>query len=139
MFNVFFQWSRCLEKQNTGSIYKIAWSADGTQLACACANDQVIFAHVVDRNVRFQDYSASVSDKKMVIVRNMLDETTEHLELPERVVQIALRYNHLVLTTPSQCYIYNINNWNSPVIFDLKDGSVIILTLCEKFVQKYLI
>lgn len=111
----------------------MAWSADGTQLACACANGQVLFAHVVERNVYFNNYMASVSEKKLVTVRNILDETTEHLEVPERIIQIAMRYNHLVLTTPSQCYIYNITNWNTPAIFDLKDGSVILLILCEKY------
>lgn len=110
----------------------MSWSADGTQLAGACANGQVLFAHVVDRNVHFENFKASVSDRKLVTVRNILDETTEHLELPERVIQISIRYNHLVLTTPSQCYIYNTSNWNTPAIFDLKDGCVILLILCNK-------
>ncbi|XP_074029895.1 intraflagellar transport protein Oseg5 isoform X3 [Leptinotarsa decemlineata] len=125
-------WSRSLEKPNTGCIYKMAWSADGTQLAGACANGQVLFAHVVERDVQFMNFTAVVSEKKIVTVQNVLDETNEHLELPERVIQMALRYNHLVLTTPSQCYIYNTRNWNTPAIFDLKDGSVILLLLCEE-------
>lgn len=110
----------------------MAWSADGTQLAGGCANGQVMFAHIVERSVHFQNFTASVSERKLVTVRNILDETIEHLELPERVIQISIRYNHLVVTTPSQCYIYNSNNWNTPAIFDLKDGSVILLILCEK-------
>ncbi|KAG5865619.1 hypothetical protein JTB14_010369 [Gonioctena quinquepunctata] len=125
-------WSRSLEKPSTGCIYKMAWSADGTQLAGACANGQVLFAHVVEREVQYMNFTAVVSERKLVTVRNVLDETKEHLELPERVIQLALRYNHLVLTTPSQCYIYNTSNWNTPAIFDLKDGSVILLLLCEK-------
>lgn len=110
----------------------MAWSADGTQLAGACANGQVLFAHVVEREVQYQNFMALVSEKKLVTVKNILEETEEHLELPERVIQLAMRYEHLVLTTPSQCYIYNINNWNTPAIFDLKDGSVILLLLAEK-------
>ncbi|CAH1115731.1 unnamed protein product [Psylliodes chrysocephalus] len=125
-------WSRSLDKPNTGCIYKMAWSADGTQLAGACANGQVLFAHVVEREVQYQNFMALVSEKKLVTVKNILEETEEHLELPERVIQLAMRYEHLVLTTPSQCYIYNINNWNTPAIFDLKDGSVILLLLAEK-------
>ncbi|XP_023311105.1 intraflagellar transport protein 80 homolog [Anoplophora glabripennis] len=125
-------WSRSLEKPNTGCIYKLAWSGDGTQLAGACANGQVLFAHVVERDVTYANFTASVSERKVVTVRNVLDETKEHLELPERIIQLALRYDHLVITTPTQCYIYNTNNWNTPAIFDLKDGSVIILLLSEK-------
>lgn len=43
------QWSHCLDRPTTGSIYNIAWSADGTQLAAACANGHVLFAHIIDR------------------------------------------------------------------------------------------
>ncbi|XP_028134909.1 intraflagellar transport protein 80 homolog isoform X1 [Diabrotica virgifera virgifera] len=125
-------WSRSLDKPNTGCIYKMAWSADGTQLAGACANGQVLFAHVVEREVHYQNYNALVTEKKLVTVKNILDDTTEQLELPERVIQLAMRYENLVLTTPTQCYVYNTNNWNTPAIFDLKDGSVILLLLAEK-------
>lgn len=92
----------------------------------------MLFAHVVERDVTYVNFTASVSERKVVTVRNVLDETKEQLELPERVIQLALRYDHLVVTTPTQCYIYKTNNWNTPAIFDLKDGSVIILLLSEK-------
>ncbi|XP_050301884.1 intraflagellar transport protein 80 homolog [Anthonomus grandis grandis] len=125
-------WSRALEKPQSGSIYKIAWSNDGTQLAGACANGHVCFAHVVERHAHFLNFSATVSERKLVTVKNVLDDTTEFLELPERVIQMLLRYSHLVITTPTQCYIYSTNNWNTPFIFDLKDGVVAHLELAEK-------
>ena len=43
------QWSYALEKPNTGSIFNIAWSGDGTQIAGACGNGHVIFAHTIER------------------------------------------------------------------------------------------
>ena len=45
------QWAYALEKPNTGSIFNIAWSTDSTQVAGACGNGQVIFAHVIERFV----------------------------------------------------------------------------------------
>ena len=42
-------WSHSLEKPNTGSILRIAWSNDGTQVAGACSNGHVIFAHVIEK------------------------------------------------------------------------------------------
>lgn len=77
-------------------------------------------------------FSATVSEKKLVTVKNVLNDTVEDLELPERVIQMVMRYSNLVLTTPTQCYIYSTNNWNTPFIFDLKDGAVIHLELAEK-------
>lgn len=128
----FLGWSRSLDKPHTGSIYKLDWSNDGTQLAAACANGHVLFAHVIEREVHYLNYTATVQDKKTVIVHNISDDTSELLELPERVMQLSLKYMHLVITTPSQCYIYNSNNWSTPNIFDLKNGSVILLLLSEK-------
>ncbi|EFA04099.2 intraflagellar transport protein 80 homolog [Tribolium castaneum] len=125
-------WSRSLEKPTTGCVYKMAWSGDGTQLAGACANGHVFFAHIVERHVHYKNFTASVTERKVVTVRNVVDDTFEQLELPERVIQLALKYTHLVATTPTQCYIYSTNNWNTPAIFDLKDGSVILLLLAEK-------
>lgn len=46
---VLLQWSHCLERPSTGSIYSIVWSSDGTQLAAACANGNVLFAHIIER------------------------------------------------------------------------------------------
>lgn len=126
------QWSRSLEKPNSGGIYKISWSGDGTQIAAACANVSVLFAHIVERSIHYQNLTATVVERKMVVVQDVLNDIIENLELPERVILMALRYSHLVLTTPSQCYIYSTSNWNTPTIFDLKDGLVTFMLLCEK-------
>lgn len=47
------QWSHSLDKPSTGSIFNIAWSSDGTQVAGACGNGHVIFAHIIERYVQF--------------------------------------------------------------------------------------
>lgn len=94
----------------------------------------MLFAHLIERQVHYLNHTAIVKEKKTCVVQNIVNETTEVLELPERIIQVALKYSHLVVTTPTQCYIYNSNNWNTPNIFDLKDGSVILLSLCEKYI-----
>ncbi len=43
------QWSHSLEKPASGTVFKLAWTQDGTQFSGACGNGQVIFAQVVDR------------------------------------------------------------------------------------------
>jgi intraflagellar transport protein 80 len=45
------QWSRSVDKVNTGSVTRMRWSPDGTQLAAACSNGYVLFANVVDKFV----------------------------------------------------------------------------------------
>ena len=37
---------------------------------------------------------------------------------------MSLSHGHLGVVTTSQCYVYTTRNWNTPTIFDLKEGSV---------------
>ena len=41
--------------------------------------------------------------------------------------QVSLSHGHLVVATTSQCYVYTTKNWNTPIIFDLKEGSVSLI------------
>lgn len=125
-------WSYALEKPNTGSLFNIAWASDGTQLAAACGNSQVIIAHVIERRVEWKHLEVVVSEQKNIKVRDVLTDAKENLDFRDRVVKFAISYDHLVVTTPSQCYIYSTKNWNTPMIFDLKSGSVSIVMLAEK-------
>ena len=75
----FQQWSYTLEKPNTGSIFNIAWSSDGTQLAGACGNGQVIFAHVIERRLEWKNFEVTVTDRKSIIVRDVTNDIKESL------------------------------------------------------------
>ncbi|XP_005092728.1 intraflagellar transport protein 80 homolog [Aplysia californica] len=125
-------WSYALEKPNTGSIFSLAWSSDGTQVAGACGNGQVIFANVIERRLEWKNYEASVTASKQIQVRNVMNDTTEKLDFRDRVIKVSLGFNHLVVATSSQCYIYSTKNWNTPMIFDLKEGSVTLIKQAEK-------
>ena len=43
------------------------------------------------------------------------------------VSQVSMSHGHLVVVTTSQCYVYTTRNWNTPTIFDLKEGSVSLI------------
>ncbi|GLG95764.1 F-box-like/WD repeat-containing protein ebi [Gryllus bimaculatus] len=125
-------WSYSLEKPNTGSVFNIAWSSDGTQVAGACGNGHIIFAHIIERRLEWNDYEAIVTGRKSISVRNVSNEAREKLEFPDRVIKLALQYGHLVVVTPTQCHIYSTSNWNTPVIFELREGSVCMLQLAAR-------
>ena len=86
-FFVFFniQWSYSLEKPNTGSIFNIAWSSDGTQLAGACGNGQVFFAHVIERRLEWKNFEVTVTDKKSILVRDVTNDIKEPLGTNENL------------------------------------------------------
>ena len=122
-------WSHSLDKPNTGSVYKIAWSGDGTQVimqhnqagtffiesddiiflhqvAGACGNGQVIFAHVIEKRIEWRDYEATVTGRKTISLRNVTNDAWEKLEFRDRIIQACLGWGHLVVATTAQCYIY---------------------------------
>uniref|UniRef100_A0A2C9JF99 Uncharacterized protein n=1 Tax=Biomphalaria glabrata TaxID=6526 RepID=A0A2C9JF99_BIOGL len=125
-------WSYALEKPNTGSIFNIAWSSDGTQIAGACGNGQVIFANVIEIRLEWKNFEATLTASKQINVRNVMNDATEKLDFRDRVIKLSLGHGHLVVATSSQCYIYNTKNWNTPMIFDLKEGSVTLIKQAEK-------
>lgn len=67
-----FQWSYALEKPNTHSVFNLAWSADGTQLAGACSNGHVIFAHVVNQHWHWKNFELTLTKRRtMQVGRNL--------------------------------------------------------------------
>ncbi|XP_070538600.1 intraflagellar transport protein 80 homolog [Ptychodera flava] len=125
-------WSHALEKPNTGSLFNLAWSSDGTQVAGACGNGHVIFANVIERRLEWKNYEVVVASRKSIQVREVLNDAKEKLEFRDRIIKTALGWEHLVVATSSQCYIYSTKNWNTPMIFDLKEGTVTLVVLAEK-------
>ncbi|XP_061707628.1 intraflagellar transport protein 80 homolog [Cydia pomonella] len=125
-------WSHCLDRPSTGSIYSLAWSSDGTQLAAACANSQVLFAHIIDREYTWKTYACTQTGRKVIAIKDITTDQSDQLDYPDRVIQIALGFNHLVIATVKQCFIHKLTSWNTPVTFDLKEGTISMILLAEK-------
>ncbi|RVE48513.1 hypothetical protein evm_006824 [Chilo suppressalis] len=125
-------WSHCLDRPSTGSIYSIAWSSDGTQMAAACSNGHVLFAHIIDREYTWKNFACTQIGRKVIAIKDIVTEQSDHLDYPDRVIQIALGFNHLVIATVKQCFIHKLNSWNTPVTFDLKEGTISMILLSER-------
>lgn len=41
-------------------------------------------------------------------------------------------FDHLVVTTTTQCLVYSTKNWHNPVAFDLKNGAVTMIKQAPK-------
>ncbi|XP_043222116.1 intraflagellar transport protein 80 homolog isoform X2 [Amphibalanus amphitrite] len=117
-------WSHSLEKPNTGSILRIAWSNDGTQVAGACSNGHVIFAHVIEKRMEWNHFEATLTGRKTICVRDVMSDVWEKLEFQDRIIMTSFAYGFLIVATTGQCFIYSSRNWNTPLIFELKEGNV---------------
>ncbi|XP_041119958.1 intraflagellar transport protein 80 homolog isoform X2 [Polyodon spathula] len=125
-------WSYALEKPNTGSIFNITWSVDGTQVAGACGNGQVIFAHVVEQRWEWKNLEITLTKRRTMLVRNVLNDAVDVLEFRDRVIKASLSHGYLVVATSLQCYVYSAKNFNTPLIFDLKEGTVSLILQAER-------
>nr|XP_032834382.1 intraflagellar transport protein 80 homolog isoform X1 [Petromyzon marinus]XP_032834383.1 intraflagellar transport protein 80 homolog isoform X1 [Petromyzon marinus] len=126
-------WSHCLEKlPGVGSPLGLAWSHDGTQVGAACGSGRVVFAHLLERRWEWAHLEVTLTKRRTMQVRNVLDDAVDTLEFRDRVIRASLGHGHLVVATCAQCYVYSIKNWNTPIIFDLKEGSVSLIVQAQK-------
>ncbi|XP_014740018.1 PREDICTED: intraflagellar transport protein 80 homolog [Sturnus vulgaris] len=125
-------WSYALEKPNTGSIFAISWSMDGTQLAGACGNGQVIFAHVLEQHWEWKNFQITLIKRRTMKVHNVINDAVDLLEFRDRVIKASLNFGFLVVSTCLQCYVFSTKNWNTPLIFDLKEGTVSLILQAER-------
>lgn len=73
-----------------------------------------------------------MTGRKTISLRNVTNDAWEKLEFRDRIIQMALANRHLIVATTAQCYIYSTRNWNTPVIFDLRDGAVTLIVQSER-------
>lgn len=120
-------WSHSFEKPQVGSILSLSWSHDGTVVAGAGGNGHVLFGNIVDRQLSWSNIEACLDSENRISINDCLAEMNDDLDFRERVVNMSMDHNHLVVCTTSQCYIYNVTNWTSPFVFDIKDVVFLIV------------
>ncbi|NXM70313.1 IFT80 protein, partial [Serilophus lunatus] len=125
-------WSYAVEKPSTGSILSLSWCQDGSQLAAACANGQVLFGHLVEQRWDWKNLEVTLTKRRTMKVHNVLNEAQDSLEFRDRVIKASLNYGFLVAATSLQCYVFSTKNWNTPLIFDLKEGTVSLILQAER-------
>lgn len=118
---------------NSGSLLSIAWTMDGTQLAAGCGSGNVLFAQVVGKRYEWKTTEVTVVTPRKLRVEDVLAETVDDLEFPrDRVVEIGLGYDWLIVMTIAQCYVYSVQNLNTPHIFDIRAAPHFI-HMCKKY------
>ena len=105
-------WTQSFDQTSTGSLMKIQWSQDGTVCAGAGGTGKVLFAQVVDKCVSYLNWDLRMADQNRIYVTDLTSESTDDLsqipvlDFPDRIVNFSLQYDHLIVVTPSKCYIY---------------------------------
>jgi len=120
-------WTYSLVKPKAGSIMNLAWSWDGTMLAGGGGNGATVFGYLVDKKASWQNVEIQLQEDNKIYVVDVIHEISEELEFRDRVINFALGYEHLIVTTTAQCSIYDVQNWQTPNRFDIREPASLIV------------
>ena len=125
-------WMYCTTKINSGSLLDISWSFDSAEFAAAASCGSVCFATLIGRTYESSQYECSIIEPKKLHVQNIPKDYYEDLIFAkDRIVEVCLSNDWLIVGTCSQCYIYTTNNLNTPYIMELR-AQPYLLTMSSK-------
>jgi len=110
------------------------WTQDSTHLGIGYANGQVLFGQFTNKSILYQNYHVLLNEENQIILQNMLSPDFQNgvyeiLEFNESVKIFSIKYDHLIVITSKQCYVYQIESITTPQIIPLKQGTVIYVIL----------
>ncbi|XP_069962374.1 intraflagellar transport protein 80 homolog [Bactrocera oleae] len=101
-----------------GSFYAMAWSSDGTQVACGTSTGNLVVGYIVERQLISRNLKATTTGRKTIVLQDISNSSNDVLDFPERVINFGLGYGHLIVATSNQLHIYNEKYINTPIIID---------------------
>ena len=125
-------WTYSFNKIDSGSIMKLSWSGDGTTIAGAGGNGSVVFGGLVDRAVTWKNIEVRLDENNKLIVTDFQSDGFAEIDFHERLIDMTIGYDYLIVVTNSQCHIYTVDNLNTPYKFDIKQKVKLILK-CPKY------
>ena len=66
----------------------------------------VIESSLSHRHLEWQHLEGVVNGNNSIDINNVSNGAKEHLDFHDRIVKVSLGCEHLIVTTPTQCYIY---------------------------------
>lgn len=119
----------------TGSVFGLAWTGDGTELAMGCANGSVLFGQVLGQRMSWRNFEVTVETKDSISVRDIRNNSVETLsDFRDPIVKISMAHGHLIVITAKQGLVYSSINWHTPVVIDLKGGLISFVMQSKKFI-----
>ncbi|KAL3318959.1 Intraflagellar transport protein 80 [Cichlidogyrus casuarinus] len=112
----------------TGSVYALKWSGDSSTLLCGTGSGNIFTGYIFDKVASFGSVEAKLADQHRVLVSN--PETgleNQSVEWRERITNISVNSDHLILLTISQCCIFKMKSLLSPITIELRDNDYLVI------------
>lgn len=87
---------------------------------------------IIFREYTWKNFACTQTGRKVISIKDLVTDQSDQLDYPDRVIQIALGFNHLIIATVKQCFIHKLSSWNTPVTFDLKEGTISMILASER-------
>jgi len=128
-------WSHSREAPEVGSLMTLSWTADSTQIAAGTGSGAVLFGQLVNREISCGHLEVRQEEAHSLTVINVTDDAREDLQFKDRVTEMSLSADHLVVITATQACIYSTSNWNTPYIVELRGTASLILQTARHFLM----
>jgi intraflagellar transport protein 80 len=125
-------WTYSFSKIDSGSLFKLSWSSDGTTVAGAGGNGSVVFGSIIDRTVNWKNIEVKLDENNKLVVTDFQNDGFQEIDFKYRLIDMTLGHDYLIVVTNNQCHIYNVDNLNTPYKFDIKEKVKMIL-MCPKY------
>jgi len=127
-------WTYCREDlHETGSVLGLCWTQDGTMIGAATASGSAVVGQITNHILEFKHFQVSMKDARQVEVYNTLDDTTEILAFRDRILDISLGYEFLLIYCSTlQVHVYNVHNLGAPQIIDVTQTKSALLIQSAK-------
>lgn len=128
------QWSHALEKPNTGSLFNIAWSSDGTQLAGACGNSEVIISNVIERYGPWFEFKRN----RKAWLTHAINSLVQHIMSSYCTrSSIALRNLLVLIAVLCYCLFCYIDAWNGRILrWSTTNRNISVFEMCCPMARK---
>lgn len=115
-----------------GSVYSITWSHDCTQIIAGSSSGLLICGHIIEVEKISKNLKAKTIGRQTIQLQDLISQTSDTLDFPNRIINWSIGYGHLVVATTSQIHVYNEKYTNTPL--SLIDGryDVRIIILAKK-------
>lgn len=115
-----------------GSLFSITWSYDGTQIIAGSSSGSLICGHIIEVEKISKNLKAKTIGRQTIQLQDVIGQTSDTLDFPDRIINWSLGYGHLVVATTSQVHVYNEKYTNTPLSVVEGRYEVRIIVLAKK-------
>ena len=98
-------WTYSFNKVDSGSLFKLSWSGDGTTVAGAGGNGSVVFGTIIDRNVTWKNIEVRLDENNKLIITDFETDGFQEIDFKERLIDMTLGYDYLIVVTRSRKFM----------------------------------